>query len=211
MYDLDDPQLQQSFVQRYIHNQLLPDEIIVFEEYLMEHPELLEAIELDKLMSHGLGNVSPVSAQSDTKHKSRWFYWLLTGACATYLIVFLAGTSPSQSTKLEGIDRLVYIDAIRSADSVQKRILLKASSQKMMLLLSTGLGQTGPFDVKVTRIKSGETVAEIHNVKQTETNDIVLLLNTELFTTGFYQLTTKDIPSQVQTSAIIELVENKGE
>ena len=54
-------------------------------------------------------------------------------------------------------------------------------------------------------------MAETKNAKQTETNDIVILLNTELFSPGKYQLTTKDSSSQVQTTTIIEFVDEKGE
>ena len=181
MYDLDDPEVQQNFAHRYIHNLLEADEQVAFEEYLMEHPKLIDAIETDKLLARGLSLVETTTSKQTGIQRSSWLGWLLAGASVAYLSMFAIGSLPLQTKQLDGIDRVVYIDDIRSADPVQKRILLSSRSEKMVLMLSTDLGQAGPFNIKISQLDSGDLVAETKNAKQTETNDIVILLNTELF------------------------------
>ena len=126
MYDLDDPEVQQNFAHRYIHNLLEADEQVAFEEYLMEHPKLIDAIETDKLLARGLSLVETTTSKQTGIQRSSWLGWLLAGASVAYLSMFAIGSLPLQTKQLDGIDRVVYIDDIRSADPVQKRILLSS-------------------------------------------------------------------------------------
>ena len=77
MYDLDDPEVQQNFAHRYIHNLLEADEQVAFEEYLMEHPKLIDAIETDKLLARGLSLVETTTSKQTGIQRSSWLGWLL--------------------------------------------------------------------------------------------------------------------------------------
>lgn len=211
MYDFDDPELQKDFAHRYIHSQLLPEERIAFEEYLMDHPELVNAIETDKLMNLGLSHTRVSPGKPKERSGNTWLGWLLSGAGVAYLSVLLFGLVPGQEQSVQRVDRVVYIDAIRSADSVQKRISLGKSSEKMVLMLSTEMGQTGPFNIKISKLNNPNIVAEVQNVEQSETNDIVILVEAALFEAGLYQITTEEVSSRSENTTIIEIVENTGE
>ena len=193
---------------RFLKRQLSPEETIAFEEYLMEHPELLEQLQLDEMFIESIGSAEVEQAPKirTAKSSSPWssIRLLGLGAIGAYASVALFSLVNTTSTMIN-IDRVVYVDTVRSFDPVQKHIELGDSNEKMVLMLSAGFDQTGPFDVSIVKEDTSEIVAVFKGVPKTETDDIAVVVGCELFEIGQYLFVVNSSDEgTAETSTLVE-------
>lgn len=174
---------------RYLQGQLSPEETMAFEIYLLEHPELLEQLNIDQVFIDAIGSVDIQKTDNTEESKSTSFWpnfkWLGLGAIGAYVSVALFSMLMTNSVMMN-VDRVVYVETVRSSDPVQKRIRLSDKDERMVLMLSTSFDQEGPFDVSIVRVDTNQVVAEFKGVPKTETDDIAIIVDSGLFEVGGY-------------------------
>lgn len=198
-----------NITNRYIHGQLSPEETIAFEEYLMEHSEMIEDLQLDQMFVESMGNIEVEKHNNERTAPTFAFWpsisWLGLGAIGAYAsvalfsLVFTGGTAT-----LMNIDRVVYVDTLRSSEPVKRHITLGEKTEKMVLMLSAGFGQKGPFDISIVNESTNKVIAEFKSVPKTETDDIAIVVDMGLFEVGRYLFNVKSSDENNMTSALIE-------
>lgn len=194
---------------RYLQGQLSPEETIAFEEYLMENAEMLEELQLDEMFVESMGSVEVEQPNNENTTTTfalwpslRWLCLGAIGAYASVALISLMGTSGE--TTLMNIDRVVYLDTLRSSESPQRRIVLGEKTEKLVLMLSAGFDQKGPFDVNIVNESTNKVMAEFKSVPKTETDDIALVVDMGFFEVGKYIFHVKSSDESTVTSAVIE-------
>lgn len=198
---------QEDVVHRYLHGKLTAEEQILFEEYVMEHPEILEHIQIDEIFVRSMGEVNSKRAVNKSRFWST-IKWVGTGALGAYASVMLMTLINPSTPVAVGIDQMVYIDTVRSSAPTLQRIALSKSNEQLALLLPTQFNQAGPFDVSIVDDDTNKTLVQIESVEKTEDDDIAVLVNSRMFKSGLYRLSSTDVSSNETITITVEFYEH---
>ncbi|MEP1384158.1 MAG: hypothetical protein ABJK64_10240 [Paraglaciecola sp.] len=113
---MDDEYITQNdIIHKYLHNKLTPEEVMAFEEYIMDKPHLLEQLELDSVMVETMPNVKDPPKKRFLWGTSMLPSFLSGAACiAVVSVFFLSQTDSSQNYPSPNI---VYLENYRSANT----------------------------------------------------------------------------------------------
>ena len=190
---------------RYLRDQLSPEETTAFEEYLMEHPEVLEQLQIDEMFIESMPGVE-IENLPELKSSARsplWsnIKWLGFGAIGAYASVALFSLVSTNNTMMN-IDRVVYVETVRSSVAEHMRIGLGDKRENMVLMLSSDFDQIGPFNVQIIRADTNRVVAEFYDLPKTETEDIAIVINTGVVEAGKYFVKIHESDSNVTVKEI---------
>lgn len=197
-----------DIAKRYVQGQLSSEENIAFEEYLMEYPEMLDQLQLDQVFMDAMGEVDVLKANSVQEKRLlgvvSGIKWLCFGAIGAYASVAMFSFFNTTNTMMN-VERVIYVDTVRSSDPVQKRIALADKNEKMVLMLSAGFDEKGPFDVSIIKVDSQKVIAEFKAVPKTETDDIAIVVDSELFGLGRYEFVVEQCCENSRVRHLVEM------
>ncbi len=165
---------KESTLLDYQHNKLSPEEVIAFEEYIMDKPEILDRLELNQTFA-------TYSAETSfAKSKSFWAHFnisnLLIGglsgaAVFTFMLLFLP---LSTSENMTSASHIIYMDVLRSTAQPITQINLPAqSNSNLILVVSVGPEVTGPLSA-IIQDSNKQEIYELNDIVVGNTGEVIL-------------------------------------
>jgi hypothetical protein len=184
--------IQNDIVGRYLRNKLTADEIIAFEEYAMDKPELLEQLELDSVLMETLPKAYDAKHQKTVEKNDimSTFWQVIVGTparaslgtfafclvCAMSLNVINNGSSLESNYGKQGVE-IVYISALRSGDdNLEHELPSSRESQNIVLVLQSQLMGFEDFSVSILN-DQGTSLFNEALFKANSDGDVVITLS----------------------------------
>ncbi|RDV24104.1 hypothetical protein DXV75_15560 [Alteromonas aestuariivivens] len=181
----------ESKLQRYRLGLLSESETEEIEVYLMEHPEVVEALELDTILAHNLP-LTTVREHSTQRFDWRRFWYVPAGAFALSAVLCLFVMpdkwTSTPSSRSYSVPQVVYLDTFRSAMQPNQTLNKTAPGEHLVLFIQPQPDSVGPYSAEL--IKSDNTSGQMlgNDLNKTNTGEIVLLLDSHLLESGEYSL-----------------------
>jgi hypothetical protein len=194
MTDLEKPKMddeyiiQNDIVVRYLRNKLTADEIIAFEEYAMDKPELLEQLELDSVLMETLPDV--LATPQKLKTILTKFNWKLVampilGISLAMNVGFYMVTATNELAT-PASSQIAYLDMLRNSPDRKFTLSLENNKHQIVLVISPSKPGIGEYTVSLAQ-KDKETIFSGKFFENSE-NELVISVPTELLTTQNYVL-----------------------
>ncbi len=192
-----------DFHQRYLHKKLSDSERIAFELYLLDHPEMVDTLEIDQLYQQTLADaVNHNLASSGFWHWIRAHCWATPmrasfctfAACAVVFALSHTGGGNTGTGVSKGLvsSQVEYLETVRSASAELPVFVLKKDSDVMALMVQTYFAKPdATYWVKVTA-KAAERVVMEYQVKGNEHGELLVALTREQVHIGEYQVVVSD-------------------
>ena len=200
-----------QIVVRYSRGQLTPEESIVFEIYLLDKPELIEQLELERLLIKHLPQVD--FSQQQKKSAVSWWpssivilqlitRWLSApiGASVTTAAVcvmlfsgFWQLSAPAQwAGQISAKVDMIFVAPMRSSDrrnnnAVATLAQSKKSELTMLVIQPSNVVATS-FDVRIVSQQSGAIIVKQTKVQTQGMGDVVLSVPSTLLTAGLWDI-----------------------
>lgn len=214
-HDQRNAQYIECMAHDYLKGTLSPEEQVIFEEYLMEHPDILENLQIDSLLAQTLSEVAMPSKKRLELFKGNFrLSWLSSlsllglGAIGAYVSMFIISLLNAPVATVHTLESVVYVETMRSVNSEQVAAKLPLSAGNIGLMIAADFDQAGPFEVSISEYSTQRLVIELENVHKTENDDLAVILNTRIFNAGLYQVTTTDLGTGEQKGLIVEFSEH---
>ena len=162
---------------KYLKNELTPEEVIQFEEYLLDKPELIEQLELDRIAMLAMPKVSQQREQ-----RSLWRWWkptyshgmaLVASVCLVAVLVF----SPQRYEQRVGNSPdIIFIEVMRGAiDSAgaNSEALVNKASSGQVLIFDVSRFEPSSYSLSLLDDK-GNQVMQWDNLQSNENGELVL-------------------------------------
>jgi hypothetical protein len=148
---------ENDIARRYLQKRLSPEEEAAFEVFLMEHPQVLEQVELDAAISHVLPEV--VFQQ---KTKTKWFSSWLQPAVAFCLgliigLPIIYTLLSDNASTVGGAANIVYVERFRSGDQQQRTVKVDVTQNSGTLVIVIAPIYSGAASYTLTLVKNGIT------------------------------------------------------
>ena len=204
---LDDEYISQNdIVQRYLQNKLTPEETVMFEEYMMDKPELLEQLELDSVMVGILPQVKNQTEKSKLTESKNSLGWLIGvirspnlawSLCAAFFGLMLLNLNHIGENQVSDISpEIVYLEIVRGKRDVQE-IKLEKSRNPQILALEIGAKPRKYYKVKIINLANHKVLESL----SIQSNNIGLLVLSfgESLGGGEYSVSAKPSNTEMYT------------
>lgn len=188
---------QAEFHQRYLQQKLKDSERMEFELYLLDHPELVDKLEIDQLFRQTLVDaVNKNRAESGVLQWIRTYCWstplrasaCTLAACALSFAVWQSGSAPGGLVS----SQVEYLETVRSSASTLPVFVLRKDSDVMALMVQTYFAQPdATYWVRVTAKASARLVLE-YQVKGNEQGELLVALTRDQVHAGEYSVEVSD-------------------
>lgn len=202
---------QHDVIAKYLQGRLLAEEAAEFEVYLMDHPALLEQLELDDMMIRTMPQAMTDMKGAKVKNQ-RWWDWLfvtpLRSNLATFALCCIGFTllypvlnkhleQSSQDAVMANIQH-IFLAPMRGARDSRfiPEIMPLSADRYIEVTIQTSDEATTTYDISIINRASKATVMASRRFNIMQSGDIKLTLPTRSFTSGEYQLTAKPVNSQ---------------
>ena len=188
---------QNDVVKRYLQNKLTPEEIVEFEEYILDKPELLEQLELDMVLVKTLPKVAVNETQKlAEKGQQKLSLWQLlfgtplkaslgTGLACAMAAVLLFPVMQNQTPALGGNIELFYLSQVRGAPSEQTFDITQ-TADTLIFVLEVEFNQPEPFTVKLVNQDTNQPITLLPNYLPSEVGEIYISVNAKDMPKGNY-------------------------
>ncbi|MEP1554376.1 MAG: hypothetical protein ABJJ44_03155 [Paraglaciecola sp.] len=196
---MDDEYITQNdIIHKYLHNKLTPEEVMAFEEYIMDKPHLLEQLELDSVMVETIPLVNESNGNNASRAQSpKPSFWdvlfgtplkasLGTGLACALVIVLLLPNMQSSTTPAIGNLELFYLSDVRSNDYEQKFAVAK-SAETLIFVLEAEFEQITPFTVSLTNESTGQPIFTNIPYTPSDVGEIYVPVSVQDMPKGNYQ------------------------
>ncbi|MFT4928282.1 MAG: hypothetical protein ACI8WB_004401 [Phenylobacterium sp.] len=193
---------QNNIVAKYLRGQLTPEETVVFEEYLMDKPALIEQLEMESTLFRTM----PQAVKSIDKQPAKKFWWFATpwwagwASFATLLICVLS--YPLIHSILDGESDLpdavvmvnlqhIYLSPVRGAvnDADNVPVVTPLSSDRYFeITVQTANSSAVAFEVEIKNRKTEASLLAAQVIQLMDSGDIKLTLLSKVYPPGEYIL-----------------------
>lgn len=194
-----------NIVHKYLRGKLTPEEVIEFEVFVLDKPELIEELELDGAFSACFPDAIAEPAKPAFDWRQFWHFPALSSA-ATIMFALLVWTvwpepaaSPAQHSGL-GAAQVVYFDTLRSGDQAPRRLHLQPGITNLTLVLTPTHFNQSPYQVELANQRS--TAFSVSDLTINGMGELTLSIPAGQLDAGLYQVT---ITSAMQQSETITL------
>jgi hypothetical protein len=189
---------QHDIAQQYLQGTLTPLESEAFEVYLMDHPEQIEALEIDKVFMDNAEVIKTSDKHNEGLKESFWQRLLVrpftigVGTALTcvmcFTLVLQLGLLPVREADIgSGAAKLVYLEAKRSSQLNGPEVIHLDTREKVLILAVSISGSLErEYHVNIKRA-DGDTVFKFTGIGN-EYGDVVVSVPTESLSTGVYEL-----------------------
>lgn len=174
---------EQAFAHRYINGQLNAEEAVLFEEYLMDHPHLLDDLTMDIALKAGLKE----RYQYQHNDKSTFSIpistsiFTLAASIIFVALVYFPTSAPSGNSS----PSLIYLETYRSAQQIIE-VDFSAEDNDKILVIDLPPNSAGEFNLV---IKNNVSTGVKTRVLPNSNNEIIHLLSSKNIENGMYKLT----------------------
>ena len=203
---MDKSYIEQNAIDtKYLRNQLTPEQTEEFEVYLLDHPEMLEQIELDAVLGSELPNVTLPTVKPFSL--SAWFapaslatgFALATISFSVFTVSLMAdrGLSASPSLFVDITRNISDIDTVSTFefDSRNFTFLGSLRSDRFVLSLDTSSMATGQYRATIEKQQAAENQASpnVELVAEAAVNvaqfqPMTFALNASSYPPGLYKI-----------------------
>ena len=197
-------------VVRYLKGQLTPEEQIELEQYIIEHPAVVDSVELDRLLFTFMSDVDERS-KSATRPKAlsvRRYGWhaLAAGVLIAVTIGLVPNLTPPDGENLhvggQVSGSVVFIETLRSSSQPIVNITAPSDATHFTVFWQTQPLAPGEYRIEISALASQLPVFSKAVQLHENHGEIVLMLPTKQFNSGNYTLTlNNDRHEVVQTTA----------
>lgn len=206
-----DPASEKSeAVVRYLKGQLTPEEQIELEQYIIEHPTVVDSVELDRLLFTYMSDADAhckAASQPRTLMVRRYGWHALAAGVLIAVTIGLVPTLappdlPDSQINGQASGNVVFIETLRSASQPIVNINAPTDATHFTVFWQTQPLAPGMYNVEISTQESPSPVFKREVLLQDSLGEIVLMLPTEQFKSGSYTLTlNNDKQEVVQTTA----------
>ena len=204
MMQLDKEMIQSGEMsERYLNGQLTPEEAAAFEDYLMDHPDLVAQLELDSVFKATLPEVQLSEPQQSKPQKPKqgfrsWFSWpthpVITaaatlGVCVLILPLIYPSASPPDYPVLVNMEQVVLAPMRGATDTNRAVITTKPGDHYFEVVVETSDDSALAYRVDVVRESDGLPVVPRQTFKLHHSGELKLALPVDRFAPGNYRLT----------------------
>ena len=208
---------QHSIDIKYLRNQLTPEENEEFEVYLLEHPDMLEQLELDNALMKAMPEVSIKQQSTSGSSLLSWISLksfasgaLASAAVMTFAIIGLEQASVTQSQN-------ILLVANRSINTTQQpdyfepigvqpggsSLTALFRSNPFVVLIDPAVNESTAFKADISRVSGAgdrELVASITNLNGEPFQHISLVLDGRDYPVGKYVISLKSLEGENETT-----------
>lgn len=181
---------------RYVHGGLSAEEMAEFEVFLMDHPDVLEQVQLEQVMRTGLRTQQQEKPSAFSGRLGKWM-WSWPTAVATTFVVFMASYLALSPKELAPNMPVMYVHEYRSAnlENLNAVVLDEIHHSHVLLVLQPGNMQASQFQLSIISEVSGAPLITQQNVSISPTGDITVPVAVNNITRGRYQVVLVPIGS----------------
>lgn len=172
---------------KYLRGKLTPEEAIEFENYILDKPDLVEQLEMDKALFESLPKVEFESSKASGQKERSKKYWFsiftpLAGVMATAVVFlgiqlnFLKVVDPGEGSS--GAVQLVFPDSANRGEAIP--ISIKAGVSHVVLAFEPSDFSVEFYDVVLRRSSDRKIVELYENVAVASAGYIVVLVEQEV-------------------------------
>jgi len=210
---------QQDIARRYLQGKLSAVDNALFEEFILDKPELITQLELDGILLNNL-------AKSDDKSNSAppavpltmgqtlydvWKLGLAAAIGALMVMPFVQQRSVEQinNGQLEGNNHIAYLESARSVNTTTKNIVLTADAQQLILMIQPATLDENMFAVSLKQ--DGDEQANTYNTHSQLANsgDLIITIPANMLKQGRYALELSGVNTSFKQTFIFELTHAK--
>ena len=204
--------LEQDIPARYLADKLSAEEEIQFEEYLMENPEMVDRLELDRVFTQHL----PKATEKKTETRSNWMQWfqtplrLATFAAAVFFLGitvsphFLAPSSVPDANGIGGNLDIVYLSPLRgNLDTPSAVASLSGNVDTMLLVLQPGETSSLNYTVNIVGKDGQGPQLNIADVAANSVGDVIVPLDVSELQPGMFEVQLKGKADGAKTETLL--------
>lgn len=210
---------QQDIARRYLQGKLSAVDNTLFEEFILDKPELITQLELDDILLNNLSKsddkskIAPPAVpviMGQTLHDV-WKLGLAAAIGALMVMPFVQQRSVEQinSGQLEGNNHIAYLESARSVNTTIKNIVISADAQQLILMIQPATLDESIFSVSFKQ--DGEEKVNTYNTQSQLANsgDLIITLPTNILKQGRYSLELSGVNSSFKQTFVFELTRAK--
>lgn len=190
-----------NLANRYLKGQLSPDEIVAFEEYILDKPELLEQLELDSILIETLPKIeeSRVKPSLFSTFYASWRVLLPTACSLVLFVLLLLNSNPEIH---ETTSQIHYVENVRSASQDRTESIKIEADTGVLVLVVTPLVLS---DMHEVILSNANGLLYSKQQKLSEFGQLSILIDKSIIDSG--KATLKVIPATRSHTESDELME----
>ncbi|MCO7224949.1 hypothetical protein [Pleionea sp. CnH1-48] len=206
---MDKKYIEDNIAEKYLRGQLTAEESAEFEAYFMDKPELLEQLELDRIMYQAMPSAELASKK---EQGLRWFDGLFLKALVAPLLVGAVGlqllvvSQENKEPELIVNEPKFFVDTMRSSNISNEQhisITLKDSTPYFKLII-TPYAYNQKHTVNIIDSTSSSLIVRAEDILPNDEGVISLLLKSDIFESQDYtlEISSEDNKREVRVSLI---------
>ena len=177
---------------KYLRNQLNDEELEGFEVYLIEHPEMVEQLELDDVLKANLSTRKYLTSRRiyfpNLLNPNFWSHIAAFGIGAFSIFTMLSMVNGGNSYETSKFKNIVYLSETRSSKSDATEIFVsKNANDFIMLVLETDVKPSVVVDVSLISQETG-LIAFQSELEVNALGEILAPIALAKITEGFYRI-----------------------
>ena len=192
---------------RYLNGTLSPEERIEFEEYILDKPEIIEQLELDRVILAGLKK-QPVKTKAAVFWQP-WYSHSLAAAASVALVAVLLLDFVESPTGYGGETRLVspeivYLETFRSQE-LRTEVAFYAGADFTYLIAAVPSAEKEVFTVSLHDDSDNEFSMVLAESVANSEGDLVITLDKNRIKSGMYSVVVSNASNEAIKQYSIEI------
>ncbi|MFC3122761.1 hypothetical protein [Agaribacter flavus] len=178
---------QNNIAMRYLRKQLSADDEAEFEAYLLEHPELIESLEVDAVFTKHIQATQQVVNLKEHRLKKMFASHALTAfgsaaACALFFLTVQPSPEDTFDYAAGSLQEIVFEGDYRNFGVTQEKSKNTANVTTMSDFVVLKMPVSADFDIQnqayvvITQADSDEELVRVENLQVSEFGDVALVL-----------------------------------
>lgn len=191
---------------RYLNGTLSPEQRIEFEEYILDKPEMIEQLELDRAILAGL-KALPEKAQNDPFWRPVYSHMLATAASVALVAVLLfdVGQGPIEQGPGAASPEIVYLETFRSQD-LRTQVTFNEDAGVSYLVAAVPSDDRQIFTIALQSDGDNAVSAVLAESMANSEGDLVITLDKAKIKPGMYSVVVSNAANETIKRYRIEIV-----
>lgn len=201
-----------DIAQRYLHGKLSPEESEAFEIYVMEHSELIEMLELDRVVIKTMCDASKLIKEPSILRGWRPVYshGVALAASTALVAVLMLAPQDNKPPNLVSPD-IVYLDVFRSQE-VTKTVQFSGNDSSKLLVMQGAVNAQGTVDINRSfslsfAPENSQEIGSTHeNMRPNRSGELVFRLHKNVLKPGMYRVSIHGESNDVVSHFLVEIL-----